>query len=262
MKKIRRIYRSPWVIAALCFLFVLVSCEREEDANPEPQTVEFTGKELFKGVFFTEGKIGKQIDLYSERALLMENLSQEDRSQASEQTNKVVDYIDRAHPGFFQEFKAALHSKNHNAIKDMLLVGTNHLSEAMPEVFPAINELRNTIQNDVDKGVIAEDGKLIQEKLDAKLPEYETLLADNMISSGDQRATTLIFNINIWININVHTNVNVQLNVNLHTNVNIDVNINITEPDIVDVFHDGTGNPDSLYFEMLVDDIAQLQLTH
>ncbi|MEE4248525.1 MAG: hypothetical protein V2I33_24355 [Kangiellaceae bacterium] len=141
MKTIRRFAKSSSFFLTSLILF-LTSCHKNHNdydssanntasgsinsrSSGQSSLAQFTGEQLFKGIFFFEGEVAELIPNLSN--LKLENfVSNEDELNGARATyNAIMDEIVLKHPNFYNNFKTVVLSKNHVQIRQELIFASN-----------------------------------------------------------------------------------------------------------------------------------------
>lgn len=123
MKKIRLLVENPFFTFMLVIVFVSSSFTQKEAIKRQSEfnLNKVNSKELFKGIIFNNGKVASLIPQLNAKA---ENLNKFDAATIQRMhnlENSVVSSIENENPAYFDEFKNAILTKNHNIIKEKLL---------------------------------------------------------------------------------------------------------------------------------------------
>lgn len=123
LRSIHRWVSNPFAITIICFAILFSNLNFVRGLPDLKAGVDFTGEEMFRGVFFSSGRYAdlipelkefKLTNFTSDKALLA-------KSAATE--NEVVNKISTASPEYFNNFKQALLSRNHVTIQNALIGG-------------------------------------------------------------------------------------------------------------------------------------------
>lgn len=141
-----QVYLLGLVLTVSCSLSDDPVISKEETSNTiiEKNTT-YSGKEIFKGIFFLDGIIGSEIYGF-EQEYLQENLIERQIKAYKELNTFIVEYLSLKYPSFFDEFEKAIRSNNHIIIKNQL----KRSSELMEE---ALNYLKEVHYNEIDRQI-------------------------------------------------------------------------------------------------------------
>lgn len=119
-------------IAMVCVSFVMVtSCEKPEEVAVQQKT-EYSGEELFRGIFFFQGEVPAKIQSMRPQ---YEQFKQMSRDKKVEQamlayTDELVLQIRQIDPTYFDQFKAQIESDNMYGIQLAIANGTKMIEAA------------------------------------------------------------------------------------------------------------------------------------
>lgn len=134
------------VVAAVCSTFVigLGSCD---DKMGGINKTEYSGEELFRGLFFLEGEVAKKIPFFDPIISYYENSIKENPNLAvekSRQVNKTVQKVNEINPYFFDQLKKEIESKDFNRVRKILEKGA-----LMCKAGIVINELYSSHEKEI-----------------------------------------------------------------------------------------------------------------
>ncbi|MBT8317778.1 MAG: hypothetical protein HKP59_09120 [Lutibacter sp.] len=143
MKKIKNL-----ILLTLC-LILSISCSNDSDSF-EPEVIEFTGKEIFEGIFFTHGDFINHVPsiLNSFSYLELKKLAQDDKINYSIKVAEILNEIEKKNTTYFNSFKKSIQSKNQLQIEESLKSGAELLLKTTLDKY--LNEQQ---KDDLDKVV-------------------------------------------------------------------------------------------------------------
>lgn len=114
MKFIRKKLKFFSVFSALTML--LFSCSQYDDMNNDidnslntnKKINSYSGKEIFKSVFFGMGEFGNKIDLLKDNATLASNLNDSKKVEVNNKIDKLLVSIENNNSNFFNDFKSKI----------------------------------------------------------------------------------------------------------------------------------------------------------
>lgn len=140
---------SKWqVILPIIMVFLVVSCYPGED---ELVKKDYTGEELFRGIFFLQGEVAKSLETlrpHIDRKVESEKLSPENRSFHIEFVNEIITQIKSLDPSYFNNFRSQVQSENYYSIELALANGTQMIkaagykSEKLSATFKLMDEIQ------------------------------------------------------------------------------------------------------------------------
>lgn len=190
MKKIRKITQNPFFITLLVFSFLFTSCNYSDDSLFTSNDYnKFSGKELYKSIFFANGEFAKKIDSYKSNVTAFNNMTVEQKNEFNKNFSLLVDKIEENNPSFFENFKSNLLSKDHQKVQNAIIEGGKKMYESLEIIYPNIDNLYQKFETDYLSGdILNEEGEIDIEKIEDKKDEYAEILNHNMISSDSEVA--------------------------------------------------------------------------
>lgn len=194
MKFIRKKIKFLSVFSALTML--LFSCSQYEDMNNSfdnslnnnNKINSYSGKEIFKSVFFGMGEFGNKIDLLKDNATLASNLHDSKKVEVNNKINKLLESIENNNSNFFNNFKSKIASGNHLLIEEGLQEGSLEIKKNIDIFFPNLSKQISAIEIDIAKRNLKfksiEDMNQYVENIQ-KGDLNNDLLNQNMITSDD-----------------------------------------------------------------------------
>jgi len=106
-----------------------------------------SGRELYAGIFYVKGRVAASVPTIraSKTFYELSKMQQIEKAEADRKIEKTLDAIEKEHPGYFENFKATLKSKNHLLISKALSDGAKLLFETSVDLF-----LSETQKEDLD----------------------------------------------------------------------------------------------------------------
>jgi SdpC family antimicrobial peptide len=125
MKNIRKQARKISLVFGLSILFV--SCSQNEDFNSKQQeaTIQqldnnYSGIDLFKGIFFSEGPIATKLSNNQKFEKLKGQFTNEQKIAFVKLQNDLISEISKNYPTYFSEFEKSIESGNQIKIRSEL----------------------------------------------------------------------------------------------------------------------------------------------
>ena len=102
----------------LGIVFTVFSCNKKE-ANATTNTIkkEYSGEELFRGIFFVEGEVAHKINFFEVSYEHLESLPEDKKLAYRQYVDVVVNTIDSEYPTLFSELQTIVQSKNLSKIE-------------------------------------------------------------------------------------------------------------------------------------------------
>jgi len=136
LKRIRS-STSPAVLALmLAGTSLTTSCSKDGTVAPATapaQEQQFTGQDLFKGLFFLEGPVARKLPYLDAYVSMLDKERQRDPGLAARKTahvNELMQTVVRLEPGYLADLKAAVASKDFGRIDQALLHGAQLVEAA------------------------------------------------------------------------------------------------------------------------------------
>lgn len=191
MKKVRKITQNPFFVILLVFNYLFTSCNYS-DYSDESLPIsndynKFSGKELYKSIFFASGEFAKNINSYKSNVTAFNNMAVEQKDEFNNNLNILIDKIEENYPNFFENFKSNLLSKDHQKVQNAIIEGGEKMYESLEIIYPNIDNLYQKVEIDYLNGDILNDkGEIDVKKIEDKKDEYDEILKYNMISSDPE----------------------------------------------------------------------------
>lgn len=123
--------RKPYFAMFLASLILFVSCSQYDNTIPENiETNQITGKELFKGIFFAEGKISQKLSNFKDFQKLKSQFTNEQRTAFSKFQNELITQIDKSNPQYFTNLQNVIYTGNRVIIRNELNNSKNIIKKA------------------------------------------------------------------------------------------------------------------------------------
>lgn len=134
LRSIHRWVANPFAIIPMCIAILVCNLNFVSAVPPGHSSNDFTGREMFRGVFFAGGAYADQIPELHE--LKLANFTTDETKLATANTieNNVMNEIERQSPRYFDNFRAALLSRNHVTIEDALFDGKKRVISTLEAV--------------------------------------------------------------------------------------------------------------------------------
>ncbi|WP_159257291.1 hypothetical protein [Tenacibaculum maritimum] len=113
--------RKPYFAILLATLILFVSCSQYDDTIPENiETNRITGKELFKGIFFSEGNVSQRLSNFQDFKKLKSQFTSEQKTSFLNFQNNLIAQIDKSNPEYFTNLENAIYTGNRVIIRNEL----------------------------------------------------------------------------------------------------------------------------------------------
>ena len=169
MKTIRTHLLARPLACFLAFMVLFISCSAPEGNAPivnDNELQSMSGEQLFRSVLFKEGDFGSQ--LYNQDEIeIMNKLDPELALQLEIVKTEIIAGINGTNPGYFDTFKSAILSNDHNLMLTTLLDARNMVKETIK----AQNDLTDRDIKDYDQNALKE------QFMNRALPDEEACVA-------------------------------------------------------------------------------------
>ncbi|UGU15381.1 hypothetical protein LS482_17070 [Sinomicrobium kalidii] len=152
IKKGRRIFfkkvtQGSFVLVLLA-LFTFSSCQEEEGIGETP---DYSGEDLFRGVYFLQGEAAHRIKSYEDAILKINELDNEAQATLNDFYDDLIQEIKKIDPGYFDTFKEQMTSNNVYAIEHQLEEGREMLTKAglQSEKYKKVFEYTRKVSSDM-----------------------------------------------------------------------------------------------------------------
>lgn len=129
MKFYRKLSKNRVFVSLLVLLFAFVSCNRDNDISKE--RFDFTGEEIFKGIFFQEGNFVDRVQSLSDinkNAMVLSSEMEKDKQLL---INDIISNIKNTNPYFFENFKKEIESADYVKIENAINNGAEELLKGL-----------------------------------------------------------------------------------------------------------------------------------
>lgn len=155
MRKIRNYAKQIALVMSVSILFV--SCSANEDSSTvssvQPNNV--SGQDLFKGIFFSEGALAKDLSNYQQFTNVKSQLTDKENKELADLQDDIVVYISKHHPAYFEEFKKSIASKNPVVIRSEIAKSKIILKDAVLNITKVdLKQIESKINLEKAKGVV------------------------------------------------------------------------------------------------------------
>lgn len=133
MKTIRNFTKNPLTIAVLLLAFLNLSCNQDDFVENQAQSnssdnlfaksnTDYSGEEIFKGVFFFQGEIPKNIDAFQDILINMNNRqdSKEIEKELNSLADEIITYINDNDPVYFDKLKEVIKSNDYFSVQEYM----------------------------------------------------------------------------------------------------------------------------------------------
>ena len=220
------------LIFAILSFFISCSPDLEENISTEHTKQEFTGREVFKSLFFADGQLTKEIPVLANSYDFKSFLSDEELIAYRDNQNKILDHIDANNSTFFESFQTEMYSGDFNRIKSAILEGSTIF-------YSSILEASNVEKIDLENSELYAENNGIGKitKFDAEGRKIIDLALEQnyKLENPDD---TFFFTVGIAVvavsvvaNVSVVINVAVAANAVAIANATFTENVNVSPPD-------------------------------
>jgi SdpC family antimicrobial peptide len=133
MKNIRKFSSNPACIILLCSVFLLFSCK---DSYVRTNVSEFTGKQLFEGIYFGSGSVPLKLASLNKITKIDDLISPTDAkyNEVIAIRDLLISSIEKNDVNFFSFFKNGIQSGDRFVIENAITQGALKCSEAIQEL--------------------------------------------------------------------------------------------------------------------------------
>ncbi|GAA4195756.1 hypothetical protein GCM10022289_00410 [Pedobacter jeongneungensis] len=124
MEKIRSFCSKWYILCTLILITLFYSCKKSD----APQVADLKGEEIFRGIYFGEGKVATSLKEYVPN--FSEWLEDSDKKLLFDAETGFINKINQKHPGFFNHFETEIKSGDVGRVKVALIGATKALREA------------------------------------------------------------------------------------------------------------------------------------
>jgi SdpC family antimicrobial peptide len=205
MKIVRKIVKNKLVAITLSgILLFTTSCTKESltpngvsnsTTSSNSKFDDYTGEELFEGVFFAQGKVAEEIPSIRNSASyfqVREISSNLEKNSTGVGLEEIMNKVNENNPNYYSELEASVSSGDHLLISEKLQEGAEHMHSAVVELYltnsdeTELNEILASIDLDKHKNV---DGSVNYISLEAELMEQVGFNGDENVN---EKAITLV----------------------------------------------------------------------
>lgn len=140
IQTLRKGLANLYAIVPMCLLIFMATFSAQAKPINIPS---FTGKELFKGIFFAQGQVAQLIPEIQEKVDMDAWLNNSEKVEYKKFMNEVIVAIDKKHPSFFKNFQLKVQSGSHVRI-------SQEMSRASKILSDMVYELTNTSEEEVN----------------------------------------------------------------------------------------------------------------
>lgn len=188
MEKIRSFCSKWYILCTLILITLFYSCKKSD----APQVSQAKGEEIFRGIYFGEGKVATSIKEYVPN--FSEWLEEGDKKLLFDAESGFIAEINKKHPGFFDNFETEIKSGDVGRVKVALIGATKVLREAAELNSDIANiQVNEKEQAKLLKQMEADDVRgMKKEQLSAllKTEQYKQMLARSFGTRNSSKATS------------------------------------------------------------------------
>lgn len=143
----------------------------------------YSGKELFKSVFFGIGETANKLDIYKKQVSAFNSFDENTKQEAISRIDRLIDEIEKNNPGYFENFKQQIISTSHTEIDSAIDEGGIKIYENLSTISPNFEQIVNKVKKDIAEDnvkfkTIQDANEYLETYYDGK---YDDLLDDNML---------------------------------------------------------------------------------
>lgn len=154
----------------LASLILFISCSQYDDTiNENLEINQIAGKELFKGIFFSEGEISRKLSNFEGFEKLKSQLTSEQKIAFIKFQNDLIAQIDKSNPLYFTNLENAIYTGNHIIIR-------NELNSSKEVIKEAIQSLTSFDYDEIEKQISQQKSSLV-----VNLDEIQDLKAKQLL---------------------------------------------------------------------------------
>jgi len=181
MKKIRKVISKWQIILPMVCVFIFFSCFNDDQTAIVKK--EYSGEELFRGLFFLEGEVAQRLESLKpnlDEMATAVKANAEIQKSYNDFTNEIMKQIKILDPDFLKNFKKQIHSDNYYSIELALGNGSRMIQAAgfASEKYSGLFRLASDVQ---EKQVDFTSAELAH--LDLNNPEdrekFQSILKEN-----------------------------------------------------------------------------------
>lgn len=175
MKVIRKIVKNPiFCIFMIGLTLLSTGCTKEQIFNSSTSSQNYSGEDLFKGIFFAKGAVAEKLPtIKNSRSYFQINELQEKTNNADDsKMDELMDEIEVRHPNFYGNLQSSIDTKNHLIIEEALKNAADVIYETATELYLSqeVKDEFNNIVADFDiNDCLKEDGSLDYKMLNSHL---------------------------------------------------------------------------------------------
>ena len=172
------------------------SCSQYDDISSQniEASTEFSGEEIFKGLFFFQNDIANNISDLKEIKSKIESLDDSNKiaSSLSDLSNISISYIKENYPKFFDDLKITMNSGNLYEIEKKMNLSAKIIEQSMltSEKYSKIFAINNAVEKNPELLQRITELDLTKEK---DLSQLKQIIRDNQIDIGDVESTLVFF---------------------------------------------------------------------
>jgi SdpC family antimicrobial peptide len=249
-----RIFKKPafqtYIGVSLCSLLLLLSCNRQEMAEPARATSpSLSGQELFRGLFLFHGPAADRLTTFT---VIRDKYHFEQQpglqKELTDLGNRFVEAIDHRYPSFFANFQRAIQSGDQLQVADGMKQGGEMLEYAIQQDQAAsrIYDQGRELAARIDlKSVVDSQGRLDEEKL--------RQVAQESVQHGNAKMEATDCSLAIVCSLFVY----ISRFVNIFVAINVSSQFAVLKAPNPWIATTGRNSPNDLQREMLVQEIAE-----
>ncbi|MCD9618827.1 hypothetical protein [Chryseobacterium gleum] len=141
---------------------------------------EYSGEELFEGIFFAYGDFAKNIPSHKEIVEKINAAPADQKELFNERFSNFVKSVKTKDADYFDNFKKDILSADNSNIQNAIKNGSIHIYENVAVILPEFQPIMDKLEQDEElQNMVAEGGEISQEDLNNLNVKYQKFLAEN-----------------------------------------------------------------------------------
>ena len=118
-------------------IFSVVGCNKENSNITSSDSATYSGRDLFKGIFFAQGQVAEDISSIknSQQYFQINQMEKESKQEFDRGIDRILDAMESESPQYFEKFKSAIQSKDHLLIQIKLKEATHRLYKTSLDIY-------------------------------------------------------------------------------------------------------------------------------
>ncbi|WP_454045219.1 hypothetical protein [Chryseobacterium sp. Marseille-Q8038] len=141
---------------------------------------EYSGEELFEGIFFAYGDFAKNIESHKEIVEKVNAAPADQKDLFNKRFSNFVKSVKTKDADYFENFKKEILSGDNSNIQNAIKNGSIHIYENVAIILPEFQPIMDKLEQDEElQNMVAEGGEISQEDLKNLNVKYQKFLAQN-----------------------------------------------------------------------------------